>query len=525
MQGQLDRQRRLRRGEEPELLGHGRRRQPAARTSTRSRSGRSSDGQARLNSLEGGEFDVIHTSGSLQIERDPRAGRQRRAEQRRVRRVRRGRLHHAELEPAAVRQPDGAPDPRVRHRPGDGQRDPGRQASRRSRRVRSRPATSATSRTPATPSTTRAGGRRSSSRSTSRRPAGRSRSRTRTRATRRPPRPRSCSSSCWATSASTMNLQPIADQSALIDAAIGGEFQAVSWRNHPGADPDTQYVWWYNTDRTRPNPVNFGRFNDPEINALARRGPHDGRRGASAREIYEDLNRRFAEQLWNIWAVVHDLVDRQSAERARRPRPGAARRQRAVPGPRDRSPGLGYVGRAVDERRDSGVTGQEHRERATRARHSATDPAARRGARRRDVLRRPSSSSSCPVTRSTTHRSVRRPRSSATDLARSSASTSRCPAVRRSGSATSSRGDLGNYYRGPHGDRPGLRQRLERLRRVAAADDLHADPHAGDRDPARDLLPRTEPRASSTRRRTRARSRSSRSRTSCSRSSSRTGSA
>ena len=49
-----------------------------------------------------------------------------------------------------------------------------------------------------------------------------------------------------------MNLQPIADQSALIDAAIGGEFQAVTWRNHPGADPDTQYVWWYNsTDVSR----------------------------------------------------------------------------------------------------------------------------------------------------------------------------------------------------------------------------------------------------------------------------------
>ena len=37
----------------------------------------------------------------------------------------------------------------------------------------------------------------------------------------------------------TVNLQPIADQSALINAAIGGEFQAVSWRNHPGGDPDT----------------------------------------------------------------------------------------------------------------------------------------------------------------------------------------------------------------------------------------------------------------------------------------------
>jgi peptide/nickel transport system substrate-binding protein len=97
-----------------------------------------------------------------------------------------------------------------------------------------------------------------------------------------------------------VNLQPIADQSALIDAAIGGEFQAVTWRNHPGADPDTQYVWWYNTAET-PNPVNFGRFVDPEINRLL----DEGRTTADEderRQIYEDLNRRFAEQLWNLWA-------------------------------------------------------------------------------------------------------------------------------------------------------------------------------------------------------------------------------
>jgi peptide/nickel transport system substrate-binding protein len=98
----------------------------------------------------------------------------------------------------------------------------------------------------------------------------------------------------------TVNLQPIADQSALIDAAIGGQFQAVTWRNHPGGDPDTQYVWWYNSD-TAPNPVNFGRFNDPEINRLLDEGRTTADE-AQRKTIYEDLNRRFAEQLWNLWA-------------------------------------------------------------------------------------------------------------------------------------------------------------------------------------------------------------------------------
>jgi peptide/nickel transport system substrate-binding protein len=98
----------------------------------------------------------------------------------------------------------------------------------------------------------------------------------------------------------TVNLQPIADQSQLINAAIGGDFQAVTWRNHPGADPDTQYVWWYNT-KEAPNPINFGRFVDPEINKLLDEGRTTPDQ-ATRKKIYEDLNRRFASQLWNIWA-------------------------------------------------------------------------------------------------------------------------------------------------------------------------------------------------------------------------------
>ena len=101
-----------------------------------------------------------------------------------------------------------------------------------------------------------------------------------------------------------VNLQPIADQSQLINVAIGGDFQAVTWRNHPGADPDTQYVWWYNGKDAAgnfTNPVNFGRFNDPEINKLLDEG-RTTLDESKRKTIYEDLNKRFADQLWNIWA-------------------------------------------------------------------------------------------------------------------------------------------------------------------------------------------------------------------------------
>lgn len=94
-----------------------------------------------------------------------------------------------------------------------------------------------------------------------------------------------------------MTPQAEGNQSTLIDKAIGGEFQAVGWRNHPGADPDTQYVWWYNGGG---NPVNFGRINDPEIDRLL----DEGRTTPDGREaIYQELNKRFGSEVYNAWGT------------------------------------------------------------------------------------------------------------------------------------------------------------------------------------------------------------------------------
>ncbi len=102
----------------------------------------------------------------------------------------------------------------------------------------------------------------------------------------------------------TMNLKPIGDQTQIINEAIGKNFQAIGWRNHPGADPDTQWVWWH-CDNAPPepctNPVNFGGWNDPEINDLLERG-RASTDPAEKAEIYEELNREFAKELYNLWA-------------------------------------------------------------------------------------------------------------------------------------------------------------------------------------------------------------------------------
>jgi peptide/nickel transport system substrate-binding protein len=101
-----------------------------------------------------------------------------------------------------------------------------------------------------------------------------------------------------------VSLKPIPDQSTLINTALGKDFQAILWRNHPGGHPDLQFVWWHcNTDPPEPcdNLVNFGGFNDEDINKLL----EDGRLAtdpAEQQRIYEDLNREFAEKLYNLWA-------------------------------------------------------------------------------------------------------------------------------------------------------------------------------------------------------------------------------
>jgi peptide/nickel transport system substrate-binding protein len=120
------------------------------------------------------------------------------------------------------------------------------------------------------------------------------------------------------------------EQSQEINDVIAGSFQAAAWRNHPGFDPDTQYIWWYcssaqppaaipppktsepaptNLGLTTPdgkignncdNPVNFTRFNDPVINKNLDIG-RTSTNAAARKAAYEAINREFAKQVWSAW--------------------------------------------------------------------------------------------------------------------------------------------------------------------------------------------------------------------------------
>lgn len=55
----------------------------------------------------------------------------------------------------------------------------------------------------------------------------------------------------------TMKLQQL-EQAALINTALGNDWQAMPFRNFPGGVPDANYVWWYGG-----SPVNFGSSTTP----------------------------------------------------------------------------------------------------------------------------------------------------------------------------------------------------------------------------------------------------------------------
>jgi peptide/nickel transport system substrate-binding protein len=86
------------------------------------------------------------------------------------------------------------------------------------------------------------------------------------------------------------------DQPTLVAEALGGRFEAMAFRFHPGGDPDTQYVYWHSG-----SPVNFNRINDPEIDRLLDEGRSEPD-PAKRVEIYRDLNKRFGTELYDIWA-------------------------------------------------------------------------------------------------------------------------------------------------------------------------------------------------------------------------------
>lgn len=85
------------------------------------------------------------------------------------------------------------------------------------------------------------------------------------------------------------------DQSTLINQALGGDFDLLLWRNHPGVDPDTQLVWWHSGSL-----VNFGKINDLDLDKLLDEGRAETD-PAKRTEIYQNVSKLFADKLYDAW--------------------------------------------------------------------------------------------------------------------------------------------------------------------------------------------------------------------------------
>ncbi len=93
----------------------------------------------------------------------------------------------------------------------------------------------------------------------------------------------------------TVDLPKPVDQATIISKAIGGTVDSFGWRNYPGQDPDTLYVWFYGGSI-----VNFNHINDPIIDKAL----DDGRTNkdpAVRKKAYETFNKRMTDQVYNFW--------------------------------------------------------------------------------------------------------------------------------------------------------------------------------------------------------------------------------
>jgi peptide/nickel transport system substrate-binding protein len=102
------------------------------------------------------------------------------------------------------------------------------------------------------------------------------------------------------------SIQPI-EQGQYIGLALAGVFQAQGWRNHAGLDPTEQWFWWSSATSSPINPeagelaLNFGRFQDPEIDAALQVILTDPD-PAARQEAAEEVNRQFGQHVYNFWS-------------------------------------------------------------------------------------------------------------------------------------------------------------------------------------------------------------------------------
>ncbi len=93
-------------------------------------------------------------------------------------------------------------------------------------------------------------------------------------------------------------------QADQINNALGGLFQATSWRQFAAVDPDLNYLWWSPTEifGTGPSSIasNFARNTDPEVETLLQQG-RTSTDPATRAAAYQGVAKRLNADLPYIW--------------------------------------------------------------------------------------------------------------------------------------------------------------------------------------------------------------------------------
>ncbi len=93
-------------------------------------------------------------------------------------------------------------------------------------------------------------------------------------------------------------------QADQINNALGGLFQATSWRQFAAVDPDLNYLWWSPTEifGTGPSSIasNFARNTDPQVETLLQQG-RTSTDPATRAAAYQGVAKRLNVDLPYIW--------------------------------------------------------------------------------------------------------------------------------------------------------------------------------------------------------------------------------
>jgi ABC-type transport system substrate-binding protein len=92
------------------------------------------------------------------------------------------------------------------------------------------------------------------------------------------------------------------EQASLINKAISGDYQLMTWRQFGAVDPDANYIWWHSDYASGGVALNMARNKDPQIDAALTAG-RSSNDLATRKKAYDTVQERQAIDLPYLWTT------------------------------------------------------------------------------------------------------------------------------------------------------------------------------------------------------------------------------